>query len=156
MFVQFMDIKNKKVVRKIHEHTFTGEETWSAGSTSTTAGWGGTTTVGFYQYYDGTNGQRLFNDFLPSTVNRETINSSFISTTSGCYSTSIIRSSNAVNNNYYCMRVSRALLETYGSDNSSETANRNAFNAWLKDMYDNLSDWEMNQTNPFHFVRFAS
>lgn len=126
----YLDFQSGKIVRNIKEHTFEGTETWSGGFIDTT-GWGGTNTVGLYQYFDGTNHQTIFGEDLPKS-NSNTLNNYF--TKRAGYNTD--RTASGMSVNYYYMRINRESLEAYGADNSTASVNQTAFASWVKDMYD--------------------
>lgn len=126
----YLDFQSGKIVRNIKEHTFEGTETWSGGFIDTT-GWGGTNTVGLYQYFDGTNHQTIFGEDLPKS-NSNTLNNYF--TKRAGYNTD--RTASGMSVNYYYMRIDREVLMPYGGDNSSNISNQRAFAAWVRSRYE--------------------
>jgi hypothetical protein len=131
-YVDSTDLASNKVVRNIYEYIFTGNERWSGGSTST-SGWGGTNTVGFYQYFTGINGNLIFNpSYLP--INKSSSLNNYFKNGFGAYA--INTQLAGFTDTYYNIRITRSILENYGSSNASDAENQNAFKAWLKDKYD--------------------
>lgn len=133
-YADYIDFNSGKVVRNIRKYIFNGTESWVGGFT-TTNGWGGTNTVGFYQYVKGVNDQFLFGKYYPSKSS-STINNYFAIPKGGTYENDVQGSGYHGNNGYYAMRINRSILEQYGSNNSSEEVNQIAFAAFLKDKYD--------------------
>lgn len=127
-----------KIVRRSYTHVFTGDkEEFVGGPIDTTnTGWAGVDTCGFYIYCKGSQHALGSGTYLPAigrSNDTDIVGSGLPCVRSGYSYTNV---GMGFNNDYFYIRVPRALLAAYGSDNSSATVNINALKAWLKERYE--------------------